>query len=278
MSAGVFGVLLFAAAFHAAWNAIVKASGNKLFSMISIAATATVIAAFFLPFLASPSIQSWPFIIASVSCQLIYSVLVAKTYAIADMGQAYPLMRGSAPLLVALVSIFWPGEYLSITAWAGIAVICTAILCMALSGTRRGDMSGVILALVNAGFIAAYTLIDGAGVRVSGSPTAYTMWVFFLNGFFLASWAFARHGRKFARHVAMNWKFGLIGGIGTLISYGLALWAMTVAPVAMVAALRETSILFGALISGLILHEKMGAMRIASAFGIALGAVILRLG
>jgi drug/metabolite transporter (DMT)-like permease len=133
------------------------------------------------------------------------------------------------------------------------------------------------LAFLNAGVIAGYTLIDGIGVRRSGAPAAYTLWIFLLGGLPLAAWAIAARRDSIVPYARRNWHFGLIGGAGTLASYGLALWAMTLAPIAVVAALRETSILFGTIISGLVLKEQVGFTRAAAACIIALGAAVLRL-
>jgi drug/metabolite transporter (DMT)-like permease len=140
---------------------------------------------------------------------------------------------------------------------------------------RQGE--GVSLALLNAVVIAGYTLIDGAGVRRSGAPAAYTLWIFLLTGAALAAWALLARRQVLRPYITRNWRLGLIGGFGTVTSYGLALWAMTVAPVALVAALRETSILFATAISGFVLKEKLGPARIAGALIIAAGAAALRL-
>ncbi|EAZ9233187.1 EamA family transporter, partial [Salmonella enterica] len=193
-----------------------------------------------------------------------------------DMSQTYPLMRGTAPLLVALISVLFLGDSLSSMAWVGIAVICMAILGMACNG-RASSQRGVVLALTNACFIAGYTLVDGTGVRLSETALGYTLWSFFLNGACLLTWAMIARRREASRYLAQQWKKGIFGGIGTMGSYGLALWAMTQAPLAVVAALRETSILFGALIAWLLLKEKVAGLRLVAAGGIALGAILLRL-
>jgi drug/metabolite transporter (DMT)-like permease len=130
---------------------------------------------------------------------------------------------------------------------------------------------------VNALAIAGYTLIDGAGVRRSGAPAAYTLLGFLLTGLPLAVWAVLARRSTFAPYFKRNWRLGIVGGIGTASSYGLALWAMTIAPVAVIAALRETSILFGVVIAGLVLKERVGPRRVIAACIIACGAAILRL-
>ncbi|MCQ2003680.1 DMT family transporter [Rhizobium sp. NRK18] len=274
MPLSVFAVVLFAALLHASWNAIVKGGGNKVLTAVLVSAFSSVLAMVLLPFLPQPARESWPFIVASTCCQVVYYMMVARTYHVADMSQAYPLMRGTAPLIVALVSAFFVAEKLVPLEWVGIAVICCGILTMALNS--RGNAQGAALALMNACVIATYTLIDGMGVRLSGAPAAYTLWVFLLTGIPLTLWAVLAYKAMFFDYLKRNWLGGLVGGIGTSTSYGLALWAMTIAPVAVVAALRETSILFGALISYFVLHEKVGRARIAAACVIAAGVMVLK--
>jgi drug/metabolite transporter (DMT)-like permease len=276
MSATVFGVVLLAAVLHASWNAIVKSAGDKILTTALVTASAAMLAAATIPLLRQPDPSSWPFIVASVLLQVIYFVLVARTYHVADMSQTYPLMRGTAPLLVAMVSVLWLGTHLAAGMWVGIAVICVGILSMAVEA-RHGNRQGMALALLNAVVIAGYTLIDGVGVRRSGAPASYTLWIFLLTGIPLAGWVIGTRTASLIAYARRNWYFGVIGGAGTVASYGLALWAMTLAPIAVVAALRETSILFGVVISGMLLKERIGFARLAAACTIAIGAAVLRL-
>lgn len=276
MTLSVFCILLFAALLHASWNAIVKAGSDKLYAAIAVSGFAALIALILLPFSPQPALASAPYLALSCALQVVYTVLVAKTYQVSEMSQTYPLMRGTAPLLVALVSVLFLGDALSALAWSGIAVICLSILGMAFNG-RSQSRTGIWLALLNACFIASYTLVDGTGVRLSGTALGYTLWTFFLNGFCLLLWAMVARRHAVSRYLVANWKSGLPGGIGTLGSYGLALWAMTQAPLAVVAALRETSILFGALLACFVLKERVAGVRIVAACGIAAGAILLRL-
>ncbi|EOH6332926.1 EamA family transporter [Citrobacter koseri] len=276
MTLSIFCILLFAALLHASWNAIVKAGNDKLYSAISVSGSAALMALACLPFAPPLPAASIPFLAASTALQVVYTVLVAKTYQVSDMSQTYPLMRGTAPLLVAIISVLFLGDSLSTMAWLGIAVICLAILGMACNGRTR-SRRGITLALINACFIAGYTLVDGTGVRVSETALGYTLWTFLLNGTCLLGWAMIARRREASRYLAQHWKKGIFGGIGTMGSYGLALWAMTQAPLAVVAALRETSILFGALIAWLLLNEKVAGLRLVAAGGIAAGAILLRL-
>ena len=222
MPLSVFGIVLFAALLHASWNAIVKGAPDKLLTTILVAASAAAISALALPFLAQPARESWPFLAASAVLQVGYYLLVARAYRGADMSQAYPLMRGTAPLLVALVSRFWLGEHLSPAAWAGVALICSGVLSLALAG-RGANVQGVRAALLNAGVIASYTLVDGAGVRASGEPLAYTLWLNLLSGVPLLVWVLAARWRTFLPYARAHLGLGIIGGAGTLTSYGLAL-------------------------------------------------------
>jgi drug/metabolite transporter (DMT)-like permease len=276
MSLFVFTVILLAALLHATWNAIVKGGDDKFLTTIMVTTAAAALAAAILPFLRVPAMASWPFAIASALFQITYFLLVARTYQIADMSQAYPLMRGTAPLIVALVSVFRLGDTLSPIAWSGVIGICLGIFNIAL-GSKLKDRKGLFFALLNALVIAAYTLIDGIGVRRSGAPAAYTLWVFLVTGLPLTLWAMTAKRSSFLPYLRRYWRLGIAGGIGTTASYGLALWAMTLVPVAIVAALRETSILFGIIIAALVLKEPVGPRRVISACIIAGGAAILRL-
>jgi drug/metabolite transporter (DMT)-like permease len=273
----VFAAVLLAAFLHAAWNALVKSAADKFLTTIMVASSAALLAAIALPFLTSPASESWPYIAASALIHVAYFVLVALAYHHADMSQTYPLMRGVAPFLVALVGTLALGEALSPSAWIGISLISLGVLSMV--GLRRdGDGKGVAIALFNAAIIASYTLVDGHGVRLSASPVSYTLWVFMLTGIPLAAWTMVMHGRTAFLRAGLDWRLGLIGGFATLAAYSLVLWAMISAPVAVVAALRETSILFGVAISALVLKEHIGVPRLAAACIIALGAIALRLG
>jgi len=273
MSLSIFCIVLFAALLHASWNAIVKRGRDTLLTTILVTGSAAILAAIGLPFLPPPAAQSWPWLAASTALQVIYYVLVARTYRLTDMSASYPLMRGCAPLLVALVGTLFIGERLAWIAWAGIALICAGILCM----TRGISRQHLGLPLLNAGVIATYTLVDAWGARHSGAALSYTLWLFLLSGLPLPIWALCTRAAALRTYTRANGYYGVVGGIGTLTSYALALWAMTVAPVAMISALRETSILFGILISAFILHERVTRQRWIAAGLIVVGAAVMRL-
>lgn len=276
MSIFLFSVILFAALLHALWNTLVKSAPDKFLTTTLVTASATLLAVVLLPFLPAPLAASWPYIVLSAVLQVVYYTLVARVYHIVDIGQAYPIMRGGAPLLVAVLNLFIQKEVLPPAAWLGVCVICVGILCMATLHSRS-QRSGVILSLLIAAIIASYTLVDGMGVRLSHAPAAYTLWIFLLTGLPLLGWSVVRNPARIGHYALKNWSYGIIGGASTIVSYGLALWAMTYAPIAVVAALRETSILFVTLISVFILHETVSRRRILGACVIAMGAMILRL-
>ncbi|MCD9085914.1 EamA family transporter [Stenotrophomonas sp. SY1] len=274
MSLGIFCAVLFAALLHASWNAIVKLGGDKLLTTILVTGWAALLSALVLPWLPLPAPASWPWLAVSALLQTGYYVLVARAYHAADMSLSYPLMRGCAPLLVALAGTVVFNEYLPISGWAGIALVSTGILCMAGSGNRRNIQLPLFIALL----IAAYTLVDAQGARRSGHALSYTLWLFLLSGLPLPLWALFKRRAQLQSYLHDNWARGLIGGIGTTASYGIALWAMTQAPVAVVAALRETSILFALLISALLLRERISRRRMLAAVLIVVGVLLLRLG
>jgi drug/metabolite transporter (DMT)-like permease len=276
MSVAVFSIILLAAAFHATWNAIVKGGADTVMTTALVAGSAAFISMAGAPFLPPPSRASWPFLAASTAFQIGYYVLIARTYRIADMSLAYPLMRGTAPLLVAIASVACLGQTLGPIAWIGVVVICGGIVSM-VANLRPGQGRGIFPALSNALVIAGYTLIDGNGARRSGAPVAYAFWLFLFSGAPFFAWVFWVRRTVFRTFVADHWRVGLAGGFGTVASYGLALWAMTRAPIAVVAALRETSILFGTAISAFVLKERVTRARIVGACIIAAGAVVLRL-
>jgi drug/metabolite transporter (DMT)-like permease len=288
----VIAAVLGAALLHATWNALVKGrapKGDPLPSTVLVVAggalaSALLLTAIPLGWLAAPAPASWPFIAASSVAQVAYYQLLIQAYAHGDMSHAYPLMRGSAPLLVALVNGMLTGERLDGAQWVAVCMICGGVLAMLLGArapqaheARRSQRRATLFALATACVIALYTMIDGAGVRRSGAPAAYTMWIFLLNGSAVTAWAARRRARELLRLAAARPLLLPLGGVSTLGSYGIALWAMTLAPVAAIAALRETSILFATAIAALFLRERVGRWRLLAAGLIACGAAAMRL-
>ena len=281
-------MVLFAALLHAGWNALVKAGKDAFLTSVLVASGAALISALALPLLPAPDRASWPMLFATTLIHYAYFGLMAAAYRNGDMSLAYPLMRGSAPLLVALASGPLLGEHLKPLQFAAVAIISGGILGMALAGRKSEAGSAgnapnaaqhrraVVYALLNACVIACYTLVDGIGARRSGSPVAYTMWLFIFTAAGLLAWTLLRRRREFAAYAATHWRVAALGGAGTLGSYALSLWTMTMAPVAAVAALRETAILFAAAIAVFFLREQISRQRYAGIALIACGAALMR--
>jgi drug/metabolite transporter (DMT)-like permease len=284
--ADVIAAVLGAALLHATWNALVKARGSGGAAVDPLPATVLVVlggalaSAILLPFMSAPAPASWPFIAASSLTQCAYYLLLIEAYRSGDMSHAYPLMRGSAPLLVALVNGPLTGESLRPGQWLAMFLICGGVLAMGLARTPHGGPAqrrSTIFALLTACVIALYTLIDGAGVRRSNAPAAYTMWIFLLTGFAVTAWSARERSRELLAAARARPLLVPVGGISTVASYGIALWAMTLAPVAAIAALRETSILFATAIAALLLREHVSRSRLLAVLLIACGAVAMRL-
>jgi drug/metabolite transporter (DMT)-like permease len=284
----VIAAVLGAALLHATWNALVKGragQGDPMLSTVLVVGGGALVSALLLPWMALPHAASWPFIAASSLTQTAYYLLLIGAYRSGEMSHAYPLMRGSAPLLVALINGALTGERLNGSQWLAVCLICGGVLAMvatagaapARPNANANHGRSTAFALATACVIALYTMIDGAGVRRSGAPAAYTMWIFLLNGTAVVAWAARRHTRALAGVARARPQLMLVGGVSTVGSYGIALWAMTLAPVAAIAALRETSILFATAIAALFLRERVGRGRWLAAALIACGAVAMRL-
>jgi drug/metabolite transporter (DMT)-like permease len=279
MTNGVAGAILFAALLHATWNALIKRGDqDALIATIGIATSAALISLLLLPFVPAPAFASWPFLAASTLPQIAYYILIAKIYRTSDLGLAYPVMRGTAPLFVTAANAILFGEILSPVGLLGVACICGGVLLIASRRFQRSDAGATVaMAIGTALVIASYTVLDGIGVRLSGAPVGYTLWIFLLTGLPMAGWGVLRHRTQFLQSVRAGPWIPLGGGGASLLSYGIAVWAMTLAPVAAVAALRETSILFAALIGVILLREKPTWNRIAAAVLLTAGAVAIRL-
>jgi drug/metabolite transporter (DMT)-like permease len=275
MTGSVMILVLLAALLHAGWNAVIKAGGDKLREAILIAGGAAMVSAMLLPLVPLPAAASLPWLAVSVLIHHLYYVLVAAAYRAGDMSHTYPLMRGSAPMLVACASAPLIGESLSVAGWCGIGLICGGILTLAIH--RGASRRATALALGNALVIALYTLIDGAGARASGAPVSYVLWLTTFSAAGLVGWLIWRDRTAAIVLIQQRGWIALGGGACSVASYGLALWAMTQAPVAAVAALRETSVLFGIAIASLVLGERGGARRIIAAMMMVAGAATLRL-
>lgn len=282
MSAGLILLVLCAALLHATWNLIVKGGGDPLFEAALNALGGGLAALCLLPLAPVPAPEGRAILLCSALFHLLYYLGVAATYRAADMSLGYTLMRGSAPLLTAL-ALLALGAPLSPGGWGGLALLCAGILSLALEPLRRrgGDMRGIGLALATACIICGYTLADGYGGRIAGTGVGYTLWLYVINIVPLGAWMLARHRAEFLAYLRRRGPrrtaLGLSGGLAGLASYGIAIWAMTKAPIALVAALRESSVIFGMLLAVLFLGERLSASRVLAVLLVAGGAMLLKL-
>jgi drug/metabolite transporter (DMT)-like permease len=280
MDAFVFAAVLFAAACHAGWNASIKRGLDPLATTVAISLGAALVSLFALPVVGLPARDAWPWVLASIAIHLVYFAALIESYRTGDMGQVYPIARGAAPLMTATVTTWFIGERLGLVGWLGIALLAVGVLLLSLRGSRdlaKLNRRAVSFALLTAVTICAYSVVDGVGARLASSAHAYSAALFVGIGPVMALYALTRGGIPALGDTARLWLTGLAGGALQLGSYGIAIWAMTLAPIAIVAALRETSVLFGALIAVIVLKEPLRAGRMAAAFLIVSGLVLVRL-
>ncbi|MCH8187316.1 MAG: EamA family transporter [Proteobacteria bacterium] len=270
-------LVLAAALLHAAWNSLVKMSGDTVSVAALIVVGCGVLAAPTLFVVARPAPEAWPMLAASAVLHLGYVVFLGKAYQHGDLSQVYPIARGSAPVLLALLAFAVLGEALSSITIAAIAVISTGVISLTLRRRQaHNDGRPVLFALGTAVFIASYTLVDGYGARVAGSPHAYAAWSFVVSGavIFVAVLAYRR--RRFLDHAVSIWPRALAGSAMALVAYWIVIWALAQGPMAPVAALRETSVIFAALFGAVLLREPFGRLRFAAAALVAAGVVLLQ--
>jgi drug/metabolite transporter (DMT)-like permease len=280
VSAFVFAAVLFAAACHAAWNATIKRGLDPLATTVLISIGAALVSAAFVPLVGLPAKAAWPWCGASVLIHLFYFAALIESYRAGDMGQVYPIARGAAPLMTATATTLFIGEPLGLAGWCGIILLVAGVLLLSLRGGRdlaKLDRRAVGFALFTAVTVCGYSVVDGLGARSAGDPITYSVALFVGIGPVMAIYALARRGGEIVPAMASNWRIGLAGGTLQLGSYAIAIWAMTLAPIAIVAALRETSVLFGAVIAVVFLREPLRASRIVAAAMIVAGLTLIRL-
>ena len=276
----IFLAVLFAAACHAGWNALIKVGLDPLSTTTLISIGSGVVALVFLPLVGVPAWAAWPWLIASVVIHLFYFAALIEAYRTGDLGQVYPIARGSAPLMTATATTLFVGEKLSLIGWVGIVALVAGVFLLSARGGRKLaaiDRRSIGFALFTALAICAYSVVDGIGARLAGKPNAYSLSLFVGIALVMVPYALYRDGRDVIPAMRTYWRRGFAGGALQVISYGIALWAMTLAPIAIVATLRETSVLFGAVIAVIVLKEPLRAVRIGAALLIVAGLVLIRL-
>ncbi len=279
MDLTVAALVLLAALLHAGWNAMLKLNGDRLAVMAMIALGSGVIAAFLVPFVPAPHPASWPYIAASVALHTGYKLFLVRAYRHGDLGQVYPIARGTAPLIVVAVAYLLLGERLGLFGMAAVLAVAAGILSLAFVPGRSlgADRHAILFALGTALFIAAYTVVDGVGARLAGTPHGYVLWLFVFDALPFTAIALVSRGAAFVTALQASWRPGVAGCLMSVAAYWLVIWALTLGPMGPVAALRETSVLFAALLGSVLLKEGFGPRRIAAAGLVAAGVVLLRL-
>ncbi|MDH3636299.1 MAG: EamA family transporter [Gammaproteobacteria bacterium] len=278
MSPFIVGLVLLAALLHAGWNAMAKSGGTPQYS---IASYRLVNAVWCLPLLflfPLPLAASWPMLLASTLIHTAYYYTLSKSYGSGDLSQVYPLFRGLAPVLVVLGAALLASEYLPMGAMLGIGLVSAGLISIAFSGGVLGKIPGPALrwGLATSVLIAAYTVADGMGVRAAGNPFSYILWLFVFEPIPIGLWLLATDRSGWFGY--MRAKPGKItaGALAAATAYAMVIYAMSVAPMAMVSSLRETSVIFAALIGTLMFREPFGRQRIIAAALVCLGVVLIK--
>ncbi|WP_406330664.1 EamA family transporter [Streptomyces sp. NBC_00203] len=263
----VTAAVLLAAVTHASWNALAHHIEDKLVGFTLIAGGGTLIGLAMVPFVAVPASGAWPYLMVSAVIHVAYYVLLMRSFRLGDFGQAYPIARGTAPLVVTALAAVFAHEVPDGWAASGIALSCAGLTGVALWGLRgrRPHWAAIGAALATGVSIAAYTVVDGLGVRASGSSLGYTAWLMAIEGVAIPVYAGYRWRREFVPVLRPYAAVGLLGAALSVSAYGLVLWAQTRAELAPIAALRESSIIVGAAIGAVFFKERFGAPRIAAA-------------
>lgn len=274
----VFLAVIGAAVLHAAWNALLKSSDDKTMNMGALFIGHMVFAVLALPFVPLPDSANLPYLFAGILLHFGYQIFLLKSYQLGDLTQVYPIARGSAPLMVALVSVLFLGVHLSGTELLAIVIIGAGIVSLALVRQSDGvqNWNAAAVALVTGGFIASYSLVDGIGARIAGTSLGFYAWLAIGNSLLLVAYLAVRAPQALRDIPRRGLPVLVIGGAASFVAYAIVTWAFTKAPIAMVTALRETSIIFALLISVFFLKERLSLLKVFSTMATVLGAILLR--
>jgi drug/metabolite transporter (DMT)-like permease len=274
MSLPVTLVVLFAAVLHASWNALLRAGSDRLWSMTVMCVAIGIACAVLAPLVPFPFETSWPYAALSAVIHVGYSLFLVRTYRTGDLGQTYPISRGSSPVLVTLGAAAFAGELPGTVALVGVSLVSGGIVSLAFQGRGIGR-AGLLSALGTGCLIGAYSVTDGIGGRLSGAPVGYTVWMCLLWGAMTPPTYLALRGRLDLLRGAGETLTAAAGGLVSLLAYGIVIVAMSLEPMGPVSALRETSVVFAAVIGRVFLHERLTAFRLTACAVVALGAICL---
>ncbi|CAN7460470.1 DMT family transporter [Mesorhizobium amorphae] len=274
MSATVVGLALLAAILHASWNAFLRTGADRLWTVTVMSFSSTLVAIPFALFHALPAAAAWPYVVLSACLQVGYSVFLVAAYRYGELGQVYPIVRGSVPLLVALGGFFLARQRLTMPEIVGVALVAGGIMGLSL-GRGRASTTSILYALATGAIIAAYATVDAIGVRMAQDSGAYTAWVLVFYGALLPATFIAMRGRLAVDlSVPETWK-ALGGGLFALLAYGVVVAAFALGPAGPITAIRETSVVFAAFIGRLFLGELLTPRRVGACAVVALGAICL---
>lgn len=280
MTLDVTLIVLLAAALHAGWNALIKIRGERIIVMAVVTLFGSIFSLFFAPFVGFPDSASWPLLLLTILLHTAYHFFLPIAYNHGDLGQVYPIARGSAPLLVSVGALVLAGEKLTPSAALSVVFLSSGVMALAFekgSGIREKPKS-VAYALTTGALIASYTVVDGLGVRQAGTALGFAVWLTIGDGLLTFLITMLWKGRETLQVAKRNLGTGILGGTMQVAAYWIIIWALAIAPMATVSALRETSVLFAALISTFLLNEGFGVWRFVSAGLVTLGLVTTKVG
>lgn len=278
MSALLVLLVLTAALLHASWNAMAKSGGNPLFGISAYQLIGAVVSASLIWFVPAPEPASWRYILLSIIVHNVYYFTLARCYNSGDLSLVYPLFRGLAPVLVAIGGSVFAGEYLSLTALLGVGLVSAGLIALALFGNKTSRPTAATLkwALITAVMIAGYTIVDGLGVRQVSHSLSYILWLFVFEVVPIGIWLLMTQRNAWLGYMYAQPIKIVVGGVASAVAYGLVIFAMSLGAMALVSSLRETSVIFAAIIGALFLREPFGRQRIIAAVVVALGVMVIR--
>ncbi|UCE87544.1 MAG: EamA family transporter [Deltaproteobacteria bacterium] len=279
LESGVAALVLLSAVLHAGWNAVVKVTGDRLLALATVMTTGSALALCALPFVPIPAPASWPYLVLSMALHAAYQTALLLSYRVGDLSHVYPIARGVAPLPVAALAAGFAGEALSGLQIGALLLVSLGIASLALAHgwPTRETLKPVGFAVLTGLVIGSYSFVDGQGVRLAGSARSYIVWQFALAGLPIFTVAVLRRRRRVLDYLGESGRSGVLAGLFASVAYAIVMWALGQGGMANVVALRETSVIFGALFGARLLGEPFGGRRVTAAAVVATGVMLLNL-
>ncbi len=274
---GTIAAVLAAAFAHASWNALVKSSPDRLLMLTAIRVVGLITGITLATQVPLPDAGAWPFLVLAAVCHTLYFALMLQSYRLGDMSQAYPIARGTAPILVTILSAAFVGEVPSLNSWLAVSLISLGILIIALSGAHF-NRPLVVFALITGVVISGYSLLSGVGIRRTSNWLSYVAWLEIFVSCGMVFYVAIKHRAEAIAFANDHWTMGVLAGVLSVGGYMVALWAMTRNAIGPIVALRETSVVFAAILGSVILKEGFAKKRVGAALLVALGVVLMAFG